>query len=1150
MPFQRVIKKMSETNFKKADLIAGWLVILTASISYLLTIEPTASYWDCGEFICTAYRQEVGHPPGAPFFMILGRFFSLFAGGDVTKVAAMINSMSALASGFTVLFLYWSITHIAKRIICTKDISLFESIAIIGSGITGALAFAYTDTFWFSAVEGEVYAMSSLFTALVFWCILKWEESSNEKYSNRWLILICYLMGLSIGVHLLNLLVIPAIVLVYYFKKYTITTKGIIKSLILSLIILAFVLYGIIPGVVYIASVFELIFTNGFGAPYNTGTIIYAILGISGLGYGLYYSFKNRKAVLNTVLLGITVIIIGYSCFAMIVIRSMANPPMDENNPDNVFALQSYLNREQYGDRPLIFGEYYNSPLVGYEDGSPVYIQKNGRYEIADYKTKRRFEPGSTTFFPRMFSQEPSHFKGYEHWAGVNKTDKPSFVQNLKFFFDYQVGYMYLRYFLWNFVGRQNDIQGHDENLINGNWISGIPFIDNARLGDQDLLPDYLKNNKGRNRYFFLPLILGILGMIFMLKSNAQGKRYFWIIMLFFVLTGVAIVVYLNQTPYQPRERDYAYAGSFYAFAFYIGFGAAWLMKIVDKYFNKNMIAALGAIFLCFLSGPIVLAVENWDDHDRSGRYTARDFAKNYLESCEKNAILFTNGDNDTFPLWYAQEVEGIRTDIRVVNLAYINTDWYINQMRKKAYLSDPLPISIPKEKLTEGTRDIVYCQEIPQMFFNEKYAANKDKYQGQTENLHSQLIDILKRSGFKNVMPNDYNAVVNQNKLQDQPAQIIRFINSLASQPEKFSIPLEEATALKTSAENLMKNISSEPVPLKNVIDFIASEDALETGQNGEKYYYCPTTTFSLEVDKKKVIASGIVAEKDSAKILDKLVWKHPHNYIRKGELMVLDILANNNWERPIYFAITVGGDAYQNLEQFFRLDGLAYKIVPIKTIQQSGEKGCIDSDVLFDAYINKFSWGGINDPKVYLDENNLRMTANIKSGFSRLADALYIEGKHDKAKQVLDECYSVMPLDIVPPSYYDIFLADLYYKISQKESAHKIFDALAEQTAQELEFFVSLDENQQEKIQDDFYRSVAISHEIIRLIEENNDKEFSSPMRERFVNTLRQMPLLRNISLETLGDENFMRVYQSMSDFNKQLVQMYLYLTGVIEQ
>ena len=516
---------MSETNFKKADLIAGWLVFLTASISYLLTIEPTASYWDCGEFICTAYRQEVGHPPGAPFFMILGRFFSLFAGGDVTKVAAMINSMSALASGFTVLFLYWSITHIAKRIICTKDISLFESFAIIGSGITGALAFAYTDTFWFSAVEGEVYAMSSLFTALVFWCILKWEETSNEKYSNRWLILICYLMGLSIGVHLLNLLVIPAIVLVYYFKKYTITTKGIIKSLILSLIILAFVLYGIIPGVVYIASVFELIFTNGFGAPYNTGTIIYAVLGISGLGYGLYYSFKNRKAVLNTVLLGITVIIIGYSCFAMIVIRSMANPPMDENNPDNVFALQSYLNREQYGDRPLIFGEYYNSPSIGYEDGSPVYIQKNGRYEIADYKAKRRFETGSTTFFPRMFSQEPSHFKGYEHWAGVNKNDKPSFVQNLKFFFDYQVGYMYLRYFLWNFVGRQNDIQGHDENLINGNWISGIPFIDNARLGDQDLLPDYLKNNKGRNRYFFLPLILGILGMIFMLKSNAQGKR-------------------------------------------------------------------------------------------------------------------------------------------------------------------------------------------------------------------------------------------------------------------------------------------------------------------------------------------------------------------------------------------------------------------------------------------------------------------------------------------------------------------------------------------------------------------------------------------------------------------------------------------------
>jgi hypothetical protein len=828
----------------------------------------------------------------------------------------------------------------------------------------------------------------------------------------------------------------------------------------------------------------------------------------------------------------------------MIVIRSMANPPMDENNPDNVFALQSYLNREQYGDRPLVFGEYYNSKSTGYEDGSPVYIQRNGRYEITDYKSTRTFEPGSTTFFPRMFSPEPSHFKGYAHWAGVTMEEKPSFAQNLKFFFGYQVGYMYLRYFMWNFVGRQNDIQGHDETLINGNWASGISFVDNARLGDQKLLPDYLKNNKGNNHYFFLPLILGILGMIFMFRANKTGKEYFWIVMLFFILTGLAIVVYLNQTPYQPRERDYAYAGSFYAFAFYIGFSAAFLCSLIEKYINKNVVAAGGAVLLSCFMGPVILAAENWDDHDRSGRYTARDFAKNYLESCAPNAILFTNGDNDTFPLWYAQEVEGIRTDVRVVNLAYINTDWYINQMRRKAYLSDPLPVSIEKEKLVEGSRDIVYYQDVPSLFFNEKLADNKEKYAPVISEIYYKLIDIVKRSSLERQMPKDYDAVVNKEQLKDQPQQIIGFINSLTQQASKFDVNKEEINALKAASDNFYKSVCAEPAPLKAVIDFVASDDKNTklTAQDGSELDFTPSLNFSLKVDKKKVIESGLVAAKDSAKILDKIVWKHPHEYIRKGELMVLDILANNNWERPVYFAITVGGEAFQNLADFFRLDGLTYKVVPIKTPSREGERGFVDTDVLYDAYMNKFSWGGIDNPKVYLDENNLRMLANIKSGFARLGDALIKERKLDKAKEVLERCYKVMPLNLVPPTFYDLSLADLFYKTGDKESAQKVLNTLLTQTKDELRFFTSLDEEGASLVEDDYYRSAAMGHEAVRILRDNKDEELKKQAATELLNILKNNPILSNITMQMIETQEFMRLYQTLSDFDKQLISIYL--------
>ena len=1082
--------------------------------------------------------------------MIMGRVFSLLAGGDVTLVAAMINSMSALASGFTVLFLYWSIVHIARRIAVgdTKndnaEISTFQGISIIGSGLVGALAFAYTDTFWFSAVEGEVYAMSSLFTAVVFWCILKWESVADEKYSNRWLILVCYLMGLSIGVHLLNLLAIPAIVFVYYFKKYTTSTKGILTALAVAVAILAGILYGIIPGVVYLASQFELLFTNVMGTPYNTGTIIYVILLLGALVYGLYYSYKKKKIVLNTVLLGVAVILIGYSSFAMIVIRSAANPPMDENNPDNVFALRSYLNREQYGDRPLITGEYFNSKVIDYEQGSPTYIQRNGSYEVAAYKAERVYDPATTTVFPRMYSPEPHHIDGYKNWTGItDEKAKPTFAQNLKFFFNYQVGYMYLRYFMWNFVGRQNDIQGNDGNVMNGNWISGISFIDNARLGDQSLLAEPLKNNKGNNKYYFLPLLLGILGMIYMYRANITGKRYFWIVMMFFILTGVAIVVYLNQTPYQPRERDYAYAGSFYAFAFYIGFGVAALCRLVEKHLDKNVYAAGGALALCMFGGPVILAAENWDDHDRSGRYTAREFAKNYLESCAPNAILFTNGDNDTFPLWYAQEVEGIRTDVRVVNLAYINADWYINQMRRRAYESAPLPFSIDKEKLVEGSRDVVYLKEIPTMFFNEKYLGNKEAYQKYVEMAEENTIALITESNFKNMMPADYEAVVVKHQLKGQPLQISKFINSLALKPKEYGVNEQHLNMLKTNVDNLIKAISNEPVPVKNIVDFIASDDqgTKVTVQGGDIYDFAPTFNFSLPVDKKKLIENGTVPAKDSAKIVDRVIWRHPGSYMRKGQLAVLDILANNNWERPIYFAITVGQEAYQGLDEYFRLDGLAYRLLPIKSPASNFEKGSINTDILYDAYMNKFAWGGIENPSVYIDENNSRMLMNIKNGFLRLSTSLLTEQKSSEAAKVIDRCYEVMPLDVIAPSYYDIFTSDVYYKTGNKDKASKIMSQLADNNAQEMQYVLSLSPDQQKTLGDDYMRVMAIAHEIIRVMRANKDDDNAKRYAAKYASELEKVPLLSSSDFDS---QDFYQIFSRLSDADKQLVQTYLYM------
>jgi len=702
-------------QFKLTNIIVGWIVFAIAAITYLLTIEPTASYWDCGEFIATAFKLEVGHPPGAPLFMIMGRIASLFA-PTPDKVPVMINSLTALASGFTILFLFWSITHIAKRLVVKNEEkpTLWQTISIMGSGAVGALAYTYSDTFWFSAVEAEVYGTSSLFTAIVFWAILKWENEADKPRANRWIIFIAYMMGLSIGVHLLNLLTIPALVYVYYFKKYKVTPWGFVGAGAISIATLAIVQYGIIPWLISFAAGFDLFFVNTLGLPFNSGTIFYALLLISLLVWSVYYTHKKGKVIANTIMLVISVIIIGYSSFAMVVIRSIADPPLDENSPDNVFALLHYLNREQYGDRPLVYGQYYNAPALDSKDRTS-YIPKDGKYKSAYLGTDYTFDERFCTFFPRMYSPSKDHIQEYESWANIqgnpievnynNKTQSincPTFGENIKFFLKYQVGFMYFRYFMWNFAGRQNDIQSTGEPY-NGNWLSGINLIDDFRLGPQENLPDSMKNPQTRSVYYLLPLLLGLLGIIYQYNKN---KKDFWVVLMLFVLTGLAIVIYLNQTPLQPRERDYAYAGSFYAFTIWIGLGVLALTEGIARVIKRPVIAASFATIIGLLAAPTLMAKENWTSHDRSNRYTARDFAYNYLNSCAPNAILFTNGDNDTFPLWYAQEVEGIRTDVRVVNLSLLGTDWYIGQMQKQIYNAEPVPFTLPFNKYIQGVNE------------------------------------------------------------------------------------------------------------------------------------------------------------------------------------------------------------------------------------------------------------------------------------------------------------------------------------------------------------------------------------------------------------------------------------------------------------
>ncbi len=1009
------------TDYKRLNLIIGWLVWIVAAIVYLATIEPTASFWDCGEFIAASFKLQVGHPPGAPFFLILAKFFTLFAPSP-EHIAMMVNSLSALSSAFTILFLFWSITGLAKKLVLKSgELTKDKIFAIMGSGVVGALAYTFSDSFWFSAVEGEVYALSSLFTAAVFWAIIKWESVADRPHNLRWIILIAFLVGLSIGVHLLNLLAIPAIVMVYYYKKFDVTRKGSLIAFGLSIVLLAVVQYGIIPGTIVLASKFELLFVNSFGLPFNTGFVFYLLLLIGLVVWGLYRTHLKGKVIANTAILSFAVILLAYSTFAVILIRSNANPPMDENNPENVFTFLSYLNREQYGSRPLIKGQSFNSPLDAqkpYKDGSPTYFQdkETGKYIITDdgKNSVRNFDERFVSLLPRMWSDDGKHESHYKRWSKfkgkpIQYNDRgqaqtimtPTFGDNMRYMFNYQLNWMYFRYFMWNFSGRQNDIQGHGNN-VHGNWISGIKFIDEMRLGNQNNLPEFITENKGNNKYYMLPFLLGLLGMFYHFRKDKEDAI---VVTLLFFFTGIAIVLYLNQYPLQPRERDYAYVGSFYAFAIWIGFGVLALYDLLSKK-KSSALTAIGVSVLALLAVPTIMAKENWDDHSRAKRYTARDFAKNYLDSCEPNAILFTNGDNDTFPLWYVQDVEGYRTDVRVVNLSLLNTDWYINQMHLKAYESEPLPLSIPEKKIRQGT--------------------------------------------------NDYLPIFEQEKLVGH-------------------------------------------VEVSDLVEFVKSEnpETKASVSGGRRIDYIPTKKLKVTVDKKKVIENGTVSADMADEIVDEIQWTFNKSYVLKNDLTILDILATNNWERPVYFASTTGSGSYIGLEEYFRLEGMAYRLVPIKRNDNNstGSPGFVDTDILYNRLMNQFHWGGMDTDDIYMDETNRRMIMSLRITFANLAEKLINEGKNDKAEEVLDRAVKVMPDKTTPYDVFVLYLAEHYYKVGADEKANAIVKRLADIYEKDFNYYQSLDPKYSSQLNQDKQQALAILNRLVVLTNQLYPQEELGP-------------------------------------------------------
>ena len=1049
-------------QYKLVNNVLGWLTFFVAAFVYCSTIEPTASFWDCPEFITTGYKLEVGHPPGAPFFMLTANLFSQFA-SDPSQVARMVNTMSALLSATTILFLFWSITHLARKLILKdwSELTLGKLIAIEASGLVGALIYTFSDTFWFSAVEGEVYAYSSAFTAIVFWLILKWEDHADEPHSDRWLVLIAYMTGLSIGVHLLSLLCLPAIVLVYCYRRFpNIELKGSLIALVGSFILVAAVLYGVVPGIITVAGWFELLFVNTLGCPFNTGEIIYIVLlvaiviwaiyesyvdksfkrqnvsfvlavGMLGIPFrgmtwsaailglvilaAIYFGLNYRKKIgkdlvpvvtsrfKNTALLCMLMLMIGYSSYAVIVIRSAANPPMDQNSPEDVFTLGSYLSRDQYGDSPLLYGQAYTSQVAydvdgnmcvpKHKEGAAIWQRKEkaskdekDSYFVVSHKDKIIY--AQNMLFPRMHSS--AHAGAYENWMGdVEGTQvpydrcgepvmvkMPTQMENIRFFLSYQCNFMYWRYFMWNFAGRQNDIQGNGEPE-HGNWITGISFIDDWMLGDQSKMPAELKANKGHNVFYCLPLLLGLIGLFWQAWRGQRGIRQFWVVFFLFFMTGLAIVLYLNQTPQQPRERDYAYAGSFYAYAIWCGLGVLAIYDMLKKKIKGNDVAVAGVVGVACLLVPIQMASQTWDDHDRSGRYTCRDFGQNYLMTLQDkgNPIIFTNGDNDTFPLWYNQETEGVRTDARVCNLSYLQTDWYIDQMKRPAYDSPSVPITWPRIDFCSGTND--YIEVKPGM--------------------KQQLLEFYR----------DY--------------------------------PKEARAAF-----------GDDPFELKNILKYWVRSKDSDT-------HIIPTDTLYITIDKEAVRRSGMMMASDT--IPDRMVISLAgKRAIYKNDLMMLEMLAQCNWERPLYVATTVGSDNYMNLGDNFVQEGLAYRITPFNT-KAPGAKN-FDTEKTYNNVMNRFKWGGLDKPGLYIDETVMRMCYTHRHLFATLAMQLIAEGQNAKAEKVLRKSEKVLPEYNVPYTFMSgaSDLARAYALIGKKADAARILNKVWADAKSYADYYLQL--------------------------------------------------------------------------------------------
>ncbi|RCH54993.1 DUF2723 domain-containing protein [Mucilaginibacter hurinus] len=973
-------------NYNKLNNVFGWVAFLIATATYILTLEPSTSFWDCGEFIACIHRLQVAHQPGAPLFTMIGKVVSLLSLGDVTKVAYFTNLASALASSATILFLFWTITALAKKLLVKRDeeVSATNLILIIGSGLVGALAYTFSDTFWFSAVESEVYAQSSLCTAIVFWAILKWEAHADEPGADKWIVFIAYIMGLSIGIHLLNLLVIPAIALVVYFRKAKqATSAGALKWFFSGIVAVGFILWGVIQFTVKGAAFSDLLFVNTLGMGFGSGAITFFLLLAGLIVSGIYYTIKpvnaaiiatavcfvllagissgfigliiaiglvalleyvvkirEKRFALNSFLVCLAFILFGYSSFVMIVIRAKAGTNLNNSDPQDAFALNSYLNRDQYGDTPLMYGQFFDSKLIDQKQGANIYRKGKDKYEIAGKKIKNIYD--RNTIFPRMFSEKSGHDRFYRDWMGMGAEEKPTFTTNLGFFASWQVTQMYTRYFLWNFAGRTNELDGQTGSNVDGAWISGLNF--------SQPYPYSVTKSKAYNRLYFLPLIIGLLGAIYHFRRNQKDAG---IVGVLFFFTGLAIVLYLNQDPLQPRERDYAYAGSFYAFGIWIGLGVLFIADLLRKVTGAKP-AAIIATVACLLAAPVLMASEEWDDHDRSTKTTPRDMAYNYLISCEPNAILFVYGDNDTYPLWYVQEVEGVRPDVRIVNLSLLGTDWYIRHMKKTMNQSAPLPITMPDEKFAAGIRDVIYYSD---------------------------------------------------------------------------------------------SNIPGS-VDIKEVFDFITSDDprAMAQMQSGESTNYLPTKNFKLSVDRDAVIKNGTVSAEQVNKIAPVIEWKYPGNYITKDNLALLDILAHNNWKRPVYFAVTVGSENMMGLDRYMYNEGFAYRLLPLTPDTTMAPLENTNSGKMYATLMNKFKYGNMKNAK-YLDHESLTMFYPLITRlYMNLADNLIREGRNDMAKKLVKKYDEVMPA-IIPVQEVAVrkyYLLESAYRLGDTQFGNRLAEQI----------------------------------------------------------------------------------------------------------